>query len=111
MCASIVGREHHCSWHQHRYSSIHLARQLLFRPTLAAAVVAVVTTPARTIRVVAIAVPSLSLAAPVLLEAHKLRVERGDYNIAEIHLADAIEAIILRSQQSLSDDRTPKKAY
>jgi len=28
----------------------------------------------------------------VLLEAHKLRVERGDHNIAEIHLADAIEA-------------------
>ena len=29
--------------------------------------------------------------AEVLLEAHKLRVERGDYNIAHIHLADAIE--------------------
>src|SRR5262249_47833329 len=28
----------------------------------------------------------------VLLEAHRLRVERGDYNIAEEHLADAIEA-------------------
>ena len=28
----------------------------------------------------------------VLLEAHKLRVERGDYNIAQEHLADAIEA-------------------
>jgi catechol 2,3-dioxygenase-like lactoylglutathione lyase family enzyme len=47
----------------------------------------------------------------VLFEAHKIRVERGDYNIAEVHLADAIEAIILRSQQSLSDDRTPKQAY
>ncbi|PHR17700.1 MAG: glyoxalase [Hoeflea sp.] len=55
--------------------------------------------------------PAGSSHAEVLLEAHKLRVERGDYNIAEIHLADAIEAIILRSQQSLSDDRTPKKAY
>ena len=55
--------------------------------------------------------PAGSTHAEVLLEAHKLRVERGDYNIAEIHLADAIEAIILRSQQSLSDDRTPKKAY
>ena len=29
----------------------------------------------------------------VLLEAHKLRLARGDYNIAEIHLADAIEMI------------------
>ena len=32
--------------------------------------------------------------ADVLLEAHKLRVERGDYNIAEVHLADAIEALV-----------------
>jgi len=55
--------------------------------------------------------PAGSSHAEVLLEAHKLRVERGDYNIAEIHLADAIETITLRSQQSLSDDRTPKKAY
>ena len=30
----------------------------------------------------------------VLLEAHKLRVERDDHNIAEIHLADAIEALV-----------------
>ncbi|MGZ4201129.1 MAG: VOC family protein, partial [Thermoleophilaceae bacterium] len=27
--------------------------------------------------------------ADVLLEAHRLRVERGDYNIAQVHLADA----------------------
>jgi hypothetical protein len=40
--------------------------------------------------------------AEVLLEAHKLRVERGDYNIAEIHLADAIEALTQRSRASLS---------
>src|SRR5262245_61386327 len=33
----------------------------------------------------------------VLLEAHRLRVERGDYNIAEVHLADAIE--LLRSEE------------
>ena len=32
--------------------------------------------------------------ADVLLEAHKLRVERGDYNIAQDHLADAIEALV-----------------
>ena len=34
--------------------------------------------------------------ADVLLEAHKLRVERGDYNIAQVHLADAIEALASR---------------
>lgn len=55
--------------------------------------------------------PAGSSHAEVLLEAHRLRVARGDYAIAEIHLADAIEAIIERSQQSLSDDRTPKKAW
>lgn len=55
--------------------------------------------------------PAGSSHAEVLLEAHKIRVAKGDYNIAEVHLADAIEAIILRSQQSLSDDRTPKQAY
>ena len=49
--------------------------------------------------------------AEVFVEAHKIRVERGDYNIAEIHLADAVEAIVTRTQRSLSDDRTPKKAY
>ncbi len=49
--------------------------------------------------------------ADVLLEAHKVRVERGDYNIAEEHLADAIEALVARSQASLSGDRSPKKAY
>ena len=32
--------------------------------------------------------------ADVLLEAHKLRVERGDYNIAQVHLADAIEPLV-----------------
>jgi catechol 2,3-dioxygenase-like lactoylglutathione lyase family enzyme len=49
--------------------------------------------------------------ADVLLEAHKLRVERGEPNIAEIHLADAIEALVLRSRASLSDDRSPKDPY
>jgi catechol 2,3-dioxygenase-like lactoylglutathione lyase family enzyme len=47
----------------------------------------------------------------VLLEAHKLRVERGDNNIGPEHLADAIELLVERSQQSLSDDRSPKQAY
>jgi glyoxalase family protein len=47
----------------------------------------------------------------VLLEAHKIRVARGDYNIAEDHLADAIEALVRRSRASLSDDRSPKNPY
>lgn len=47
----------------------------------------------------------------VLLEAHKIRVARGDYNIAEVHLADAIEDIIRRRRESLSDDRLPKNPY
>jgi catechol 2,3-dioxygenase-like lactoylglutathione lyase family enzyme len=49
--------------------------------------------------------------AEVLLEAHKLRVARGDYNIAEDHLADAIEALVARSRGSLSDDRAPRNPY
>jgi catechol 2,3-dioxygenase-like lactoylglutathione lyase family enzyme len=47
----------------------------------------------------------------VLLEAHKLRVERGDPNIDRVHLADAIELLVIRSQASLSDDRSPKDPY
>lgn len=47
----------------------------------------------------------------VLLEAHRIRVDRGDYNIAPIHLADAIEALVTRSQDSLSDDRSPRDPY
>ena len=49
--------------------------------------------------------------ADVLLEAHKLRVERGDYNIDREHLADAIELLVERSRPSLSDDRSPKDPY
>ena len=49
--------------------------------------------------------------AEVLLEAHKLRVEREDYNIAPIHLADAIERLTERSRDSLSHDRSPKDPY
>jgi len=47
----------------------------------------------------------------VMLEAHKIRVARGDYNIAEIHLADAIEALTARNRGSLSSDRGPKDPY
>jgi catechol 2,3-dioxygenase-like lactoylglutathione lyase family enzyme len=49
--------------------------------------------------------------ADVLMEAHKLRVERGDYAIAEIHLADAIGRLTERTRPSLSDDRSPKNPY
>jgi glyoxalase family protein len=49
--------------------------------------------------------------ADVLLEAHKLRVERDDYNIAQEHLADAIETLVARSRPSLSDDRSARDPY
>ena len=49
--------------------------------------------------------------ADVLLEAHKIRLERGDYNIDRVHLADAIETLVTRSRASLSDDRSPKDPY
>ena len=48
--------------------------------------------------------------ADVLLAAHLLRVERGDYNIDEGHLADAIESLAAQTR-SLSDDRSPKNPY
>jgi catechol 2,3-dioxygenase-like lactoylglutathione lyase family enzyme len=47
----------------------------------------------------------------VLLEAHKLRVGRGDHHIDQEHLADAIEALATRSRESLSSDRAPKDPY
>ena len=47
----------------------------------------------------------------VLFEAHRLRVERGDYAIAEAHLADAIQTLVERSRASLSDDRSPQDPY
>src|SRR3954465_249825 len=49
--------------------------------------------------------------AEVLLEAHRLRVERGDYNIDRVHLADALERLVTRSRDSLSDDRSAKDPY
>jgi len=47
----------------------------------------------------------------VLLEAHKLRVERGDHHIDRVHVADAIETLATRARASLSDDRSPKDPY
>ena len=49
--------------------------------------------------------------ADVMIEAHRLRVARGDYNIQEEHLADAIEMLVERRQQSLSPGRAPKNPY
>jgi glyoxalase family protein len=47
----------------------------------------------------------------VLLEAHRLRVERGDHHIDRVHVADAIETLATRTRASLSDDRSPKDPY
>jgi catechol 2,3-dioxygenase-like lactoylglutathione lyase family enzyme len=48
--------------------------------------------------------------ADVLAEAHKLRMERDDYNIAPVHLADAIEILTKRRlewQQTHSPSSSP----
>jgi glyoxalase family protein len=47
----------------------------------------------------------------VLLEAHRIRVERGDHHIDRVHVADAIETLVARTRASLSDDRSPKDPY
>jgi catechol 2,3-dioxygenase-like lactoylglutathione lyase family enzyme len=49
--------------------------------------------------------------AQVLMEAHKLRQTRGDRAIEPVHLADAIEVLVMRTQASLSEDRGPKNPY
>jgi glyoxalase family protein len=49
--------------------------------------------------------------AEVLLTAHRIRVERGDYNIAPMHVADAIERLVRRTRDSLSAEREPKNPY
>ena len=55
--------------------------------------------------------PAKHTHADVLLEAHLLRVDRGDDHIAQIHVADAIENLVTRSQASLSDDRSARHPY
>jgi catechol 2,3-dioxygenase-like lactoylglutathione lyase family enzyme len=47
----------------------------------------------------------------VLFEAHHIRLARGDYNIAEVHLADAIEKLMAKRNATLSADRSPKNPY
>jgi glyoxalase family protein len=49
--------------------------------------------------------------ADVLLEAHKLRIARGGYNIDQEHLADAIEELVARSRPTLSEDRSAGDPY
>jgi glyoxalase family protein len=49
--------------------------------------------------------------ADVLLEAHRIRVARDDHHIDRVHVADAIEALVLRSRASLSEDRSPQDPY
>ena len=49
--------------------------------------------------------------ADVMIEAHRIRVAADDYNIQEVHLADAIERLVERRQDSLSADRSPKNPY
>jgi catechol 2,3-dioxygenase-like lactoylglutathione lyase family enzyme len=55
--------------------------------------------------------PRGSSHAEVMLEAHKLRVARGDSAILREHLADASVMIVERSQGSLSDDRGARNPY
>jgi glyoxalase family protein len=47
----------------------------------------------------------------VLLEAHRLRVSRGEHHIDRVHLADAIENLVTRTRDTLSDDRSPRDPY
>jgi glyoxalase family protein len=49
--------------------------------------------------------------ADVLFEAHNLRVTREDRNILPVHLADAIENLVLRSRGTLSENRAPANPY
>jgi len=49
--------------------------------------------------------------AEVLLAAHHIRIAKGDYNIKEEHLADAIEQMIREDRGSLSADRSPRDPY
>ena len=55
--------------------------------------------------------PRGSSHAEVMLEAHKLRVAAGAKAIERVHLADAVELIVERSQASLSADRSARNPY
>src|SRR3954449_3418668 len=47
----------------------------------------------------------------VLLEAHRLRTERGDYNPDRTHVADAIEELIRRPRGSFAENPQPADSY
>ncbi len=49
--------------------------------------------------------------ADVMIEAHRIRVARGDHHIDKEHLADAIELLVQRDQQTLSADRSARNPY
>ncbi len=49
--------------------------------------------------------------ADVMIEAHRIRVARGDHHIDKEHLADALELLVRRNQQSLSTDRSARNPY
>lgn len=49
--------------------------------------------------------------AEVMIEAHRIRVARGDCNIQKVHIADAIELLVERRQQSLSESRAASDPY
>ncbi len=49
--------------------------------------------------------------ADVMIEAHRIRVARGDTHIDQVHLADAIELLVERTQQSLSTDRSARNPF
>jgi glyoxalase family protein len=55
--------------------------------------------------------PAACTHADVLLEAHRLRVARGEHHIDREHLADAIENLTTRTRDTLSDDRSPRDPY
>jgi catechol 2,3-dioxygenase-like lactoylglutathione lyase family enzyme len=47
----------------------------------------------------------------VLMEAHRVRVARGDAAIARVHVADALENLVASRRESLSEDRGPQDPY
>jgi len=55
--------------------------------------------------------PASCTHADVLLEAHRLRVARGEHHIDREHLADAIENLTTRTRERLSEDRSPRDPY
>lgn len=49
--------------------------------------------------------------ADVMIEAHRIRVAKGDHHIDREHLADAIELLVARRQDSLSEKRDARNPY